>query len=311
MDACGMKAGPAELTFEGQMRSSGLFARMVSIEHLDALRNDIDALRKDGLFDKEFYDGDLAWLDVRVPDGLPDASTIVVVAKPKPMLSVTFRWEGRTIPLIVPPAYADGKEVEGEVLAALDRISAPNRYRYVKAKLPLKALAVRSGLAQYGRNNIAYIPTFGSFHRLAAFFTDMPCGEDHWQDMEMLPGCDSCTACLASCPTGAIPSDRMLLRGERCLTWHNEKDASVPFPTWIDRKGHNALVGCLRCQRACPYNKNVMSWMEAREEFSEEETALLLDGGKGAERLAERLGRVGLSAQLFPRNLEALLQAWR
>ena len=107
--------------------------------------NDIDALRKDGLFDKEFYDGDLAWLDFRVPDGLPDASTIVVVAKPKPMLSVTFRWEGRTIPLIVPPAYADGKEVEGEVLAALDRISAPNRYRYVKAKLPLKALAVRSG----------------------------------------------------------------------------------------------------------------------------------------------------------------------
>ncbi len=300
-----------ELTFEGQMKSNGLFARTISVDHLNGLRDDIDALRKDGLFDPEFYDDNLPWFDFRVPDDLPNASTIVIVAKPKPMLSVTFRWNGRAIPLFVPPAYADGKDVEKEVLSALDRISQPNKYRFVPVKLPLKALAARSGLAQYGRNNIAYIPTFGSFHRLTAFFSDMPCQEDQWQDMGMLPGCDSCNACQISCPTGAIPADRMLLRGDRCLTWHNEKGSSVPFPQWVGAEAHNALVGCMRCQRVCPYNKNVMSWMEAREEFSEEEAARLLDAsaaGVMSEDIADKLRRVGLSAELFPRNLEVLLR---
>lgn len=54
---------------------------------------------------------------------------MVIVAKPKPMLSVTFRWEGRTIPFFVPPTYADGREVSEEVLSALERISYTNDYR--------------------------------------------------------------------------------------------------------------------------------------------------------------------------------------
>jgi len=139
----------------------------------------------------------------------------------------------------------------------------------------------------------------------------MPCREDQWQEMEMLPGCESCTACQSACPTSAITPDRMLLRGERCLAWHNEMSSSVPFPSWIDPQAHHALVGCMRCQRACPYNKNVASWMEARGEFLEEETALLISGNvsdEERERLAVRLRQVGLDPSMLPRNLEALLK---
>jgi len=103
MDACGVKAGPAELTFEGQMKSNGLFARTISIDHLEELKEDLESLRRNGLFDPAFNESSLASFDFTVPADLPGAKTIVVVAKPKPMLSVIFRWQGRKIPLLVPP----------------------------------------------------------------------------------------------------------------------------------------------------------------------------------------------------------------
>ncbi len=60
-----------------------------------------------------------------------------------------------------------------------------------------------------------------------------------------------------------------------------------------------------------PQMITAMSWMEAREEFSEEEAARLLDAsaaGVMSEDMADKLRRVGLSAELFPRNLEVLLR---
>jgi epoxyqueuosine reductase len=38
----------------------------------------------------------------------------------------------------------------------------------------LKRLAVRSGLARYGRNNVTYVEGMGSFLELSASLTDMP-----------------------------------------------------------------------------------------------------------------------------------------
>jgi len=297
-----------QLSFQEQMRSHGLFARTVSVEHLDELREDIDALRRAGQIDPALDKEYLSQWGFAVPAELPDARTLVIVAKPQPALSVIFRWKGREVPLTVPPTYAGG-EVDAEVLAALAKVTSPNSFRFVKAWLPLKALAVRSGLAAYGRNDLAYIPTFGSFHRLTAFFTDLPCGEDQWQEQEMLPGCDSCDACVKACPTGAIPTKRAPVRAHRCLTYLNEKDAEAAFPDALPKGVHHALVGCMRCQRVCPYDRNVASWVEARGEFSEEETDLLLAGPlPDGSAVGEKLRQVGLSPSLFPRNLAVLLE---
>jgi ferredoxin len=194
---------------------------------------------------------------------------------------------------------------------ALNAALSPASYRFVKARLPLKTLAARSGLAKYGKNNIAYIPRFGSYHRLTAFFSDLPCSEDQWQDREALPGCDGCQACVRACPTGAIPEDRFLIHAERCLAYLNEKDSSVPFPEWVDPQVHNALVGCMRCQKVCPYDKLVLDFTSARGELSEEETALLLSGqrdGEAAAALGRKLEGMGLDPSVFPRNLKVLLR---
>jgi epoxyqueuosine reductase len=90
--------------------------------------------------------------------------------------------------------------------------------------------------------------------------------------------CQNCQACRKACPTGAISSDRFLLHAERCIVFHGEKKGDIPFPSWIDPSWHNCLYGCLHCQRVCPEDKEFLQWIDEKEEFSEEETGLLLEG---------------------------------
>jgi epoxyqueuosine reductase len=181
-------------------------------------------------------------------------------------------------------------------------------YSLASTLLPLKALAARSGLCEYGRNNVCYVPGMGSFLQLVAFYSDMPCSDDRWQEAKMMKSCQDCQLCIRACPTSAIPSDRFLLHAERCIVYHNEKDGSVPFPAWIKKEWHNCLVGCLRCQWACPLNKGLLKWIDETEEFSEEETKLLLEGATrdllGAETIG-KLEHLDLMDYLgsLPRNL--------
>lgn len=297
------------LTLQQQIESTGFRARTISVDHLADIREDIGSLREsmDGTFSEE----ELSFFRFELPEELPDAKSIIVLAKPQPSLLVTLRHDGEMWPLTVPPTYADAGRVDAEAREALNAALSPASYRFVKARLPLKTLAARSGLAKYGKNNIAYIPRFGSYHRLTAFFSDLPCSEDQWQDREALPGCDGCQACVRACPTGAIPEDRFLIHAERCLAYLNEKDSSVPFPEWVDPQVHNALVGCMRCQKVCPYDKLVLDFTSARGELSEEETALLLSGqrdGEAAAALGRKLEGMGLDPSVFPRNLKVLLR---
>ena len=123
--------------------------------------------------------------------------------------------------------------------------------------------------------------------------------------------CIACDRCVRVCPVDAITSDRFLIHAERCITFHNEKPSSVPFPASMDPAWHNCLVGCLHCQRICPENKDVWPWVEERAEFTADETALLLEGVPPEEHpgsLVEKLERSNLAPylSLLPRNLLAL-----
>lgn len=62
------------------------------------------------------------------------------------------------------------------------------------APLPQKLLAARSGLARYGKNNIAYVPKFGSHHILVSYYSSLPCVEETWTEPLMLDACRRCTA---------------------------------------------------------------------------------------------------------------------
>jgi epoxyqueuosine reductase len=216
--------------------------------------------------------------------------------------------------VLVPPTYLHAEEIDQQVEDLLANALATWGYRVARANVPKKLLSVRSGLGRYGRNNVSYVPDTGSFHRLVAFHSDMPCQDADWTEPQMLELCETCRACLRGCPTEAISMERFLVQAERCLTFHNEKPGDVPFAAWISPSAHNCLVGCLRCQRVCPENRGVLDWVEDGEEFSEDETAEILEGLPREDLSApvvKKLQRDTLmdDLEILPRNLRALLSA--
>lgn len=288
------------------LKSRGYKGSIVSVERLKKIHEEISRLREGGLLDLEFYQERLSFLNFT--PSFPDAKIIILAASPQPQKLVSFSFGGRSYSFIVPPTYSH--ETDSTVEGILRNILEPEGCHILWASLPEKLLAVHSGLAEYGRNNIAYIPGMGSFFRLVAYFSDFPAQEDQWRELKMMKRCENCTACINKCPVGAIPEDRFVLMAEKCLTFHNERDRD--FPEWLDLFWHNSLIGCMMCQKICPENKNFARWTVASENFSEEETSLIL--GKGSSSLLpdvtiEKLDKASLLEDLpvISRNLRTLL----
>jgi len=275
----------------------GYQGRIVSIKHLPELEEEIKGRFNQGLFDEEFYQQRLAFFKFEVPETLPNAKSIIVVAVPRPQAQAAFTFKGKRKTLILPPTYVAYEQTINRVADFLNRILR-EKGQIARTTLPLKILAVRSGLAEYGRNNITYISGMGSFFQLVAFYSNLPCRTDSWREARMMEKCEKCQACLRSCPTGAISSDRFLLHGERCISFLNEKKGDAPFPNWVNSSWHNCLYGCLHCQRVCPEDKRFMNWIVEEEEFSQDETELLLEGQQTAnlpDVILEKLKNLDLS----------------
>jgi epoxyqueuosine reductase len=296
-----------------QLDDRGCKGRVVPIHHLRDLQEEIEGRHRQELFDEEFYQERLAGFKFDPPGDLPDARSLIVVAVPQPQIRFTFTWNGKAIPLVMPPTYLYWQETEQQVRDLVAGILGAQGYRVTQGRLPEKLLAVHSGLGAYGRNNICYVKELGSFHYPVALVSDLPCPGDTWQEVQMMERCQTCQACLRACPTGAITTERFLLHAERCLTFRNEKPGSVPFPGWVDPAWHNCLVGCMICQRVCPENKEVLGWVEEGVEFSQEETALLLEGVPSDQlphALMEKLAQWDLVdlLDILPRNLGVFLR---
>ena len=97
------------------------------------------------------------------PADLAGARSIVIVAVPTPQMRIAFHWQGERVPVVAPPTYVSYTPRTESVQAVLAAWLQREGYRLAKPRLPLKTLAVRSGLADYGRNNICYVPGMGSF----------------------------------------------------------------------------------------------------------------------------------------------------
>ena len=296
-----------------QLESRGFKGRVVSIRHLPELEEDISGRNTQGQFDDAFYRERLSFFNFRLPDDLPSAKSMIVVAVPRPQTRLKFSWRGKTLTLVLPPTYLGYSRIFRQTGELLGELLAADGYRVIQAKLPQKLLTVRSGLADYGRNNIGYIPGLGSFFQPTTFFSDLPCEEDTWRERRMMERCQTCKACLIKCPTGAIAEDRFLLHAERCLVFHNERSSAMPFPSWIDKSAHNSLMGCIICQQFCPEDKPFLEWFEGDEEFDHNETSLLLAGASREQLPVEtmkKLERLELLDDLdkLPRNLSVFLE---
>jgi epoxyqueuosine reductase len=298
------------------LESRGLPARIVSVARLCDLEREYESRRARGGLLADLDQDYFSRFAAAPPAEFPVARSIIVVAVAQPLFRLTFHWNGTRRHCLVPPTYLHGERTIRGVEKELTALLRPEGYRVVHALVAEKLLAVRSGLARYGRNNISYVEGMGSFYRPVPFFSDLPCPDDDWQEARMLELCSDCAACRRNCPAGAIPEKRVPVRVERCITYHNEKPTSVPFPAWIDPDAHECLVGCLHCQRSCPGNRSVRNRVEEGAEFSAEQTRALA-AGTPVERmpatLVDKLERWDLTRQLYvlPRNLKAILESGR
>ena len=194
-----------------RLRERGFQARIVSVSHLQELQKEIENLRSHALLDGQFNQDRLAWFNFQIPEDLPKAESLIVVAVPRPQTQAIFVWNGRRRPLIIPPTYTAYDDIAKQVEDLLAKTLREEGYKLARTALPLKLLAARSGLVQYGRNNICYVSGLGSFLQLVAVYSDMPC-EGSWQEATMMKSCERCELCRRACPTDAISSDRFLLR---------------------------------------------------------------------------------------------------
>lgn len=291
--------------------AAGWVVRAVGVDALGAACQRVRRTAADGGFSPEAVARIAGDLTTAVPDGWEDAASVVIGAVARPLTRATLVVDGAEHTVVVPPHYAGYDTVPDELAAAVGAAVAPLGRRAARIEPPLKTLAAGTGLARYGRNNIAYVPGLGSYLQLAACVTDVaPPSGAVWGEPQALERCESCSACLRACPTGAIRADRFLLDTERCLTWVNEDRR--PFPPWVEPAWHTCAVGCLRCQQACPEDAAVDLVVAAAEVFDEGESAAILAAAPAGELPAgtrAKLERCGLDyePQLIARNLRALI----
>lgn len=300
--------------FKQEMLKMGYKASVVSINHLKDLEEEIEKISGCGYIDRELYHWLRTYYKFNPPESRHEIASLVIVASRSPQVKIFFHWKGRQVFLMMPPTYLDFNSEPERIEKVIDQIPHINQYHFSEARnLPNKILAAKSGMGAYGRNNLLYVPGLGSMHLLSVFYSDLPCSEDGWNEIQLMNSCKKCSACLDHCPTGAINTERFTIKAERCITFHNEFWGKPEFPEWIDPAAHNSIVGCMDCQRICPMNKDHLNNVIELAGFDAGETDIILQK-KAREDLSHSLVSKLEAANLYAhydylaRNLKVLLE---
>jgi epoxyqueuosine reductase len=111
-----------------------------------------------------------------------------------------------------------------------------------------RAVAERAGIGFTGKHASLLTTSAGSYVLLAEIALSLPLPPD----TPSKKGCGTCSACLPSCPTGAIVAPGVI-DARRCISYLTiEHHGAIPMElrplmgTWV--------FGCDICQEACPIN---------------------------------------------------------
>jgi len=289
--------------FEKLLEENGIKYKVISVSHLKFIEDDINAKYKKGIIDEKIYDYYLKYFNYEYKNK-DDQLKIIITAKPQKISVAVFKYKKRELKAIIPPTYIHTKNNE------LCFNILKQSFSYVeKARLPLKLLSAYSGLSVYGKNNITYIPEMGSFVRLDAFLVRYEGERDDWNKIEIMDECNHCDRCIKNCPRHCIPEHNFIIDAGKCITLYSEiegsfKDNGIPISVI------NALIGCMRCQIACPVNQPFLKSREVVELFNEEETQMILDDTfRNNQDLMTKLKTIDLNENepVISRNLRALM----
>lgn len=297
--------------FQKELQKINAKVKFISITHLRELEDEVNAIKENRIFGKKVYDKYLNnYYDFASVYTNTDIKSLCIVASPSHQNLIRFEFESSQINVNVPPIYLDRKEILNNIKNISNCVLGKLGWKTFPVTLPKKSMAVHSGMARYGKNNLTYIDGMGSYHRLTAFASDIPYDTDEWYELRQLDNCHSCGACEKHCPTRAINKENFLIDTDKCITFYNEQPEN--FPDWIDLSWHNSLVGCIKCQEICPQNKFVKQHKEIKAVFNKDETRMIMNQlsfYELSESLQEKL--VSLSLDIYydklSRNLAVLL----
>jgi len=296
--------------FSQKMHANNIRFSLLPIEKLSLLKKEIENTLDNVIEDKKLSKYISYAYNFNVANDFPQAKSIIIAAKFNPAHQIRLISNGKTHNITIPPGYINFRSKQIALEKSVNDILTPAGYKIKRIILPVKLLAVQSGLAEYGRNNIAYIPEFGSYHFLASFLSDFPADNHIPSESKYMAECEICRLCTKTCPSGAISKSRFLIKAERCLTLFNRNDGQ--FPDFIDNDWHNSLFGCMKCQERCPANADIPDKMHFLDSFDEDESHQLLNKPyqNYSENLKTIIDKWGMPelVHLIQRNLNAIIK---
>ncbi len=139
-----------------------------------------------------------------------------------------------------------------KLVAFMEQATGPFNYRIFTDSAPVleRPIAREAGLGFIGKNSLVIHPRAGSWFFLGEIYTDLALPADAPYEQH---GCGPCTACIDTCPTGAIVADGVV-DARRCISYLTiEHPGSIPEP--LRPLLDNRIYGCDDCQLVCPWNR--------------------------------------------------------
>ncbi len=112
-----------------------------------------------------------------------------------------------------------------------------------------KPWAAKSGLGWIGKNTNLISQKIGSYYFLAEIIVDL----EFEYDTPVTDHCGSCTACIDSCPTGALDTPYQI-DASKCISYLTI-ELRDEIPSDFNGKMDNWVFGCDVCQDVCPWNR--------------------------------------------------------
>lgn len=171
-----------------------------------------------------------------------------------------FPWANALLALIVPyRPFASELHVSGYYLASnaayhatkplLQDLMAVDIHAE-HADVPVRELLLRSGVGSAMRNGLTAIDGYGTRYAVQVLAANVP-DVEYDDALPRTTPCGNCDRCRKACPSNAISTEGMDFR--RCVRAYlcgNE------MPVWVMEK-MDSLLGCEKCQYACPINNEI------------------------------------------------------
>lgn len=290
----------------------GCRAAFLPVKDLSCIQSDILGLSGKDLTQSAYFENEvLNRFDFSFASKNGRFDSILVIASPRYITDLCFDLGVDRLETAIPSTYTNGI-IEGKIRDVLFKFLSKDSLYPVLNSLPLKAIAARSGLAEYGRNNLCYVKGLGSYVMLSAFYTDVSMHGQCLHDYSVLERCLDCRLCVDNCPTGCITEDAFLIEADRCFTYMNEKTDT--FDDLMARYRTGTLLGCNECQNICPCNKEFVKMREGPVYFRTDETRGFLNNTSFSDipaSTASKIADLGLEEYYIhiQKNLKSLLKS--